>query len=266
MHYSIDTLPMLSLRMLFSLPFYVVILLWHYRKNEVSIAKKDWLSLWLLGVVGYYLASLFDFWGLKYITASIERLVLFIYPTIVLVISAIFLGKKISKIQYISLVLCYIGIVVAYIPDIKPGASANLWLGSFLIFLSAFTYAVYVVGSGQMVAKLGATVFTSYAMIFSTLMIVIHHVGSGSGSLLHFPGSIYIWTFIMAVFCTVIPSYLVSWGIKMVGANNSAIIGSIGPLSTIILASIFLGESLNAWQIFATFLILFGVINISIKK
>jgi drug/metabolite transporter (DMT)-like permease len=266
LHHNISTTSLLSLRMLFSLPFYIGILYWYQSRNTLNISNKQWPQLIFLGIVGYYLASYFDFWGLQYITASVERLVLFIYPTLVLIISAIFLGKKVTTTQYIALTVTYLGILVAYIPDLRMGASAQLVLGSILIFMSALTFAIYIAGSGQMIQKLGVTPFTSLSMIISTIMILMHHNLSSGHNIWQYSSSVYLWVLIMAVFCTVIPSYFMSVGIKMVGSNNSAIIGSVGPVSTIILAYIFLGEALNPWQLAGTALILAGVISITVKK
>jgi drug/metabolite transporter (DMT)-like permease len=266
LHEPIDTLSMLSLRMLFSLPFYIAaVLISGQNKTNIAINARQWLWIIALGFIGYYLASLFDFWGLKYISASIERLVLFIYPTLVLLLTAVFFGKKITKIQYICLAITYLGIVLAFVPDIRSGGSPQLWLGVFLIFLSALTYAMYVAGSGQLIQQVGVNRFTTYTMIVSTIFILCHSQFIGA-PLIGLPSQVYIWCAVMAVFCTVIPSYLISAGVKHVGAGNSAIIGSVGPMATIFLAQVFLQESMHFWQIVGSICILLGVVIISIKK
>ncbi len=154
-HSNVDTVSLLSLRMLFSLPFYISILVWNKTRTEVAnkLSQKEWFAMLGIGLVGYYLASLFDFWGLAYVSASIERLVLFIYPTLVVIISAVFFKKRIKKIQYIALIITYLGIVVAFIPDFQLGMQKNMALGSFLIFMSALTYAIYLIGNGEMVKE-----------------------------------------------------------------------------------------------------------------
>ncbi len=267
-HHPIDTVSLLALRMLFSLPFYILILVWHKKKSieNIKLSTKEWAWMLAIGLLGYYLASFFDFWGLQYISASVERLVLFIYPTIVVVISAIFFKKPIQKLQYIALIITYLGIILAFVPDLRLGGQKNLFFGAFLIFMSSFTYALYLIGNGEMVKKLGTTLFTCYAMIISTVMVVIHYFITVNGQLFNYEPIVYKQVIIMAIFCTVIPSFLVSEGIKRVGSSNAAIIGSVGPVATIFMATYFLHESFNEWQIGGTVCILVGVFMISVKK
>lgn len=267
-HHPIDTVSLLALRMLFSLPFYISILVYEKVKNpsDIRLNHKEWFWMLAIGLLGYYLASYFDFWGLQYITASLERLVLFIYPTMVVIISAIIFKKKILKIQYIALIITYLGIVLAFIPDFKIGLQNNILFGTFLIFLSALTYALYLIGNGEMVKKIGTTLFTCYAMIISTVMVLIHYYISVGSNLFGFEPIIYQQVLIMAIFCTVIPSFMVSEGIKHVGSGNAAIIGSMGPVATIFMATYFLDETFSGWQIIGTAFILVGVLMISLKK
>ncbi len=267
-NHPIDTVSLLTLRMLFSLPFYVIILFWNKWKHpsDVRLTQKEWIWMLAIGLLGYYLASFFDFWGLQYITAGLERLVLFIYPTLVLVISAIFFKKKIEKIQYIALVITYLGIVLAFVPELKLGLQKNLAFGAFLIFMSALTYALYLIGNGEMIKKIGTTLFTCYAMLISTAMVIIHYLLTFDKNIFSYEPVVYQQCMIMAIFCTVIPSFLVSEGIKRVGSGNAAIIGSVGPMATIFMATYFLNETFNNWQIAGTVFILAGVLMISVKK
>jgi drug/metabolite transporter (DMT)-like permease len=267
-HYHVDTVPLLVLRMGFALPFYIVILLIEKNKTStvaVSLTTRQWLWMLALGIVGYYLASLFDFWGLNYVSAGIERLILFLYPSIVLIISAVFLKKKIVRIQYIALFITYLGVVCTFVPDIKIGIQHNLIIGSALIFLSAFTYALYLIGSGELIPKIGTIRFTSYAMIISTIVVILHHLFTVHGSLFNYQKEVYYLSFTMAVFCTVIPSFFISGGIKLIGSGNASIIGSVGPIATIIMASIFLDELFTGWQLTGTIIVLAGVLMISWK-
>jgi drug/metabolite transporter (DMT)-like permease len=266
-HYHVDTVPLLALRMLFSLPFYIVILYFQHKKNltTTSLTTKEWLWMLFLGIIGYYLASLFDFWGLNYVTAGIERLILFLYPSIVLIISALFLKKKIQTIQYIALFITYTGVAITFVPDIQMGMQKNLLWGTSLIFLSAFTYALYLIGSGEMIPKIGTVRFTSYAMIISTLVVVIHFLLTNNSNLFHYQKEVYFLSITMALFCTVIPSFLISEGIKHVGSGNASIIGSIGPIATIVMAAVFLEERITPWQLAGTLIVLTGVLMISWK-
>lgn len=266
-HYQVDTVPLLALRMLFSAPFYLIIL-YYQNKNQSAVPKltgKEWLWMLAIGLVGYYLAAFFDFWGLKYITASVERLILFIYPTLVLIISAIFLKKQIHKIQYIALMISYLGIVISFIPDLQMGMQKNLIIGSLLIFMSSLTYALYLIGSGEMIPKVGSLRFTCYAMLISTVMIIFHYSVTIGGGLFDYQSEVYWLSGAMAVFTTVIPSFMISEGIKRMGSGNASIVGSVGPVATIIMANIFLNEIINSWQIIGTFVVLGGVLMISWK-
>ena len=266
-HYHVDTVSLLALRMLFSAPFYLIILFFQNRKqSEVpKLTRNQWLWMLFIGLVGYYLASFFDFWGLSYITASVERLILFIYPTIVVILSAIFLKKTIHKIQYLALFITYMGVAFAFVPDLRMGLQKDLIIGSSLIFLSAVTYAIYLIGSGEMIPKVGALRFTCYAMLISTFMITIHYSISVRGNLFGYQSAVYWLSIIMAIFTTVIPSFMISEGIKRIGSGNASIIASIGPIATIIMANIFLGEIISSWQTVGTLIVLGGVLMISWK-
>lgn len=253
--------------MVLSLPFFLVLGFLSGRKEQtVPIRRMEWLQILLLGIVGYYLASLFDFQGLQYITAGLERLILFVYPTIVVVISAILYKKPIQKFQYLALAMTYIGIFIAFAYDVNVQSQTNVGLGAILVFLSALTYAIYLIGSGKMIPKVGTIRFTAYAMTFSALAVILHSYFSSGLDIWNFPKEVYIISVLMAIFSTVIPSFLISGGIKMIGSDNASIVGSVGPVSTIILAYIFLNEEISMSQIAGTVFVLAGVLIISLKK
>lgn len=262
--YEVDTVSLLLFRMVFSLPFYLVIAL--ARRPKHKIERRDYLWLFLFGFIGYYLASYFDFLGLQYIKASLERLILFVYPTLVLIISFIFLGKRITREQVLGVVVTYLGVVVIFASELALSNSREVVLGSVFIFLSALTYAGYLVGSGWIIPKFGATVFTSYAMIVSCMAVIVHYSIQQPVGLLEFPREVYWIGFAMAVFATVIPSYLVSYAIKNLGANNFSIFGSLGPISTIGLAYIFLDEVLTWTQLLGAAVIIGGIFLAERKK
>jgi drug/metabolite transporter (DMT)-like permease len=264
--YKVDALSLLSLRMLFSVPFFLMIAIYTNRKNPgVNLTKKDWLMVVLLGITGYYLASFFDFVGLQYITAGLERLILFIYPTLVVILSAVFFNKKIGRKEYFALALTYAGILIVFMNDLNF-SQKNIILGIVLIFGSALTYAIYLMGSGELIPKLGSMRYTSYAMIISTVAVLIHFTIVNNNSLWGFPSRVYWLSLFMAVFSTVIPGLLLSEGIRMIGSARASIIGSVGPVSTIILAYIFLGENITFYQILGTILVLTGVLTVSSNK
>jgi len=163
--YNISSEHLLLFRMLFSLPFYIVIAVFNKPLESGKIRSIDYGWILFFGLVGYYLASYFDFLGLQYIKAGLERIILFVYPTLVLIISKIFLKNKITKQQLLAISITYVGVVLAFWTELQVETS-NLMLGVILIFLSALTYATYLVGSGWLIPKFGVIAFTSYAMIF----------------------------------------------------------------------------------------------------
>ena len=268
--YGVDPVSLLALRMIFALPIYLMILL-VFQRSETSLepSRREMAKIIFLGIMGYYLASYFDFAGLAYIGASLERVILYLYPTLVLLISAIVLRKRIQVQQWVAIALCYMGVAVAVSMGEADLYGPNHTLGVVLVFLSAFTYAIYLVGSGQLIPIVGVWRFTCYAMIVSSLCVIVHflianHVHHWKNLLEH-PWQVYAYSAAMAVFATVIPSVLISEGIKRIGASNAAILGGIGPISTIILASFFLGESLTTAQTIGTLLVVSGVIYISLN-
>ncbi|MBP6385839.1 MAG: DMT family transporter [Pseudarcicella sp.] len=271
-HYKVDTIGLLALRMLFSAPLYLIVLWLEPKKNltnsPTTLQKKDWFYVILAGTMGYYLASFFDFWGLQYVTAGIERLVLFVYPTIVVLLGAIVFRKKITRNQYIALFITYLGVFLAFFPEIflTHKVQKNLFLGSFLVFLSAFTYAVYLVVCGKVIPKFGTIRFTCYAMLVSTVLILTHHSIVNTQSLGGYESNIYLFAILMAVVCTVIPSFMITEAIKRIGSSNTSIIGSIGPITTIVLAVCFLDETFDIWQILGTITVVCGVLLISLSK
>ena len=270
--YGIDPVALLALRMIFAAPAYVVILAFCLLREQtesqqkVTLLFKELPSVIFLGVLGYYLASYFDFVGLSYIDASLERVILYAYPTLVLLISAVWLRRRISLHQVIAILFCYAGIFVALRSSTTDSQHQHLWLGAGLIFLSALAYSIYLVGSGQLIPRLGVWTFTSAAMIVSAVCVITHYLLSASQfGLWSHPFPVYSYAFAMAIFSTVLPSFLISIGIKRIGASNAAIFGGIGPVSTIVLASIFLDESLTVRQLWGTALVINGVIYISVQ-
>jgi drug/metabolite transporter (DMT)-like permease len=265
--YNVDAISILLLRMLFAFPFYVVIALYQKTKTpkQNTITKRDYMWLVCFGVVGYYLASYFDFVGLKYIKASLERIILFLYPTIVLLLNKIVFKQKINRLQALAIGLTYVGIVVAFWDELKLSGMKSLIGGAFIV-LSAFTYASYLVGSGWLIPKFGVVKFTAYAMLVSCLCVFIHYSIISTLNLFNLEKEVYILGFLIAVFATVIPSFLVSTSIKMINSSNFAIVSGMGPISTIILASIFLSETLTLLQSVGALVVIAGILIVSLNK
>jgi drug/metabolite transporter (DMT)-like permease len=266
---TVDAITLLALRMAFSAPFFFTTALFSSSKSSnTKFTGKQWVYIALIGWLGYYISSLFDFIGLKYVSAGIERLILFTYPTIVLLMSSLIFKEKIKPMQWIALVVTYAGLSIAFFGEVgfNSPQNANFVFGSVLIFVCAITYASYITGSGRLIPQVGATKFNSYAMSFASAGVLLHFFLFSEVSLLHLPGIVYVYSISMAIFATVIPSYLISIAIKRIGPDNSAIVSSVGPVATIFLAFIVLGESVSGWQLAGTVLILLGVFIIAKQK
>lgn len=264
--YEVDAVTVLFFRMLFSFPFYIVIALLNRKnKEDVALVRNDYLWLAFLGFVGYYLSSYFDFVGLIYIKASLERIILFLYPTIVILFNKIFLRQPITKNQIFAIVLTYLGIVIAFWNEVAISGT-DTYLGGIFILLCAITYAAYLSGSGWLIPKFGVIKFTAYAMIVSCICVFVHYGIANKIDLFNYPWQVYILGLLIAIFATVIPSFLVSMSIKLISSSNFAVIASVGPISTIILAAIFLNERLTVLQLFGAFTVIIGISLVSLKK
>ncbi len=264
--YHVDPLSLLFLRMTFSLPFFVVIpLLQKARPDAPALRSTDYLKLAGLGVLGYYASSLLDFLGLQYVTAGLERLILFVYPTLVVLLSWLLWRKPIGRREVGALLLTYVGIAVVFSND-AIREQPNVMLGALLIFGSAFTYAVYLIGSGRLIPRFGAISFTAYAMTVSALSVIVHYLVTAKSSVFAYPREVFAYGAALAIISTVIPTFLVSAGIKAIGASRAAIIASIGPVVTIVLGYFFLGEQISGYEIVGTVLVLAGVLMVSVKK
>jgi len=265
---QIDAVTLLALRMIFSLPFFMVSAAVSSSKStNVKFTGKQWMGVALIGMLGYYVSSYLDFVGLQFISAGMERLILFIYPTLVLLITASVFRSIIKRKQWAAVAITYAGLLIAFWSEVDFNVAQhdNFYWGAFLIFLCAITYAVYIVGSGQLIPAVGATKFNSYAMSFACVAVLLHYFFTTKGSLFDLPREVYTYSIFMAIVGTVVPSYMVTAGIKRIGSDNAAIIGSVGPVSTIIQAYFFLGEPVHAFQLTGTALILVGVLMIGKK-
>lgn len=264
---AIDAISMLAIRMIFAIPFYIITA-WvlSRREGNVKLTLRQWGFIAVLGFLGYYLSSLLDFMGLAYISAGLERLILFLYPTFALLIGVFAFGKKISKQQWLALVLAYIGMVVAFAGDIQHQTRGGIVIGSLLVLGCAVTYALYIVGGGEIIPKVGSMKFTAYALIFAAVGVFTQYLVTHGTEIRHFSGHTYWLCFQMAIVSTVLPTFMMSEGIRRIGSGNTAIITSIGPVSTILQAYIFLDEPVTWLQLAGTALVLAGVLMISKKN
>ena len=259
----VDPVALLALRMLYAAPFFVV-LAWWTGRGAPRIAPRDVRILIGLGFIGYYLSSLLDFLGLQYVTASLERLVLFLYPTIVVMLSAIFFAQPVTSRAVAALVLSYAGIALAVWHDVRlTGDPAAIALGSALVFASSVGYAIYLVGAGGIIGRLGSSRFISWAMLASTVFITLQFVLTKPMSALDLPLSVHALALAMAVFCTVLPTWMIAESIRLIGASTASLVGSLGPMFTIGFGALLLDEAVNLLQMIGVALVLAGVILIS---
>lgn len=267
--YHIDPITLMLYRLLLSTPFYLVVWIIHNTKNQ-NETKPNFIEscfIIFLGVIGYYISSLLDFVGLQYIDASLERLILFIYPTIVVILSRIFLKKRVSKQQLLAIITTYFGVFVIFSQNIITDPASNkILLGAGLIFLCAITYATYLVGSNKLLPKLGTINFTTYVMMTSMVAVLCHYFIEFGFTFKIYPTEVYIISIFMALISTVLPSYMIAEAIKRTNANTVGIMGSLGPVSTIGLSIIFLGESLTIVQYIGAMIVLGGIFIISKKR
>ncbi|CAH8283734.1 EamA-like transporter family protein [Mariniflexile fucanivorans] len=264
--YQVDALSLLLLRMLFSFPFYLVVAIIYSKKENPAInIKSDYYWIVFFGLVGYYLSSYFDFVGLHYIKASLERIILFLYPTIIIIFNKFFFRKPINSTQAWAIFLTYIGIIITFWGEVAISGN-DTYLGGFFILLCAITYAAYVSGSGWLIPKFGVVKFTAYVMLVSCFCVFIHFGLFSKIDIFSLSWEVYLLGFLIAIFATVIPSFLVSESINRINSSNFAVIAGFGPISTIILAGIFLNEMLTLLQLFGALVVIFGILLVSLKK
>lgn len=259
---GVDAVTLLALRMAFSVPFFAGVALWIARRDSAPLTARDRLLVLGLGLVGYYLSSYLDFMGLQYISAGLERLILFLYPTMTVILYALIYRRPIGKKIVAALSLCYAGIALVFLHDAGQGGSA---LGAMLVFLSTLSYSVYLVGAGHAIARIGTARFTAHAMIVASAACLLQFFATHPLSSLDLPLRVYQLSFGMAIFSTVLPVFLLSYAIRRIGSGSASLIGSVGPVSTIYLAYLFLGERISTLQIAGSCLVLAGVLVISLN-
>jgi drug/metabolite transporter (DMT)-like permease len=288
---GVDPSTLLALRMLMALPFYLITAI--YIRRTATFTSRQWIQIIVLGLFGYYLSPLFDFIGLQYISAGLERLILFTYPTFAVLLNYLIFRQPISKTQKWALAFTYVGMFISYAGEMHIShADAHFFMGSLFVLGCALTYAIYLVGNGGMVKQVGAVPFTTYAMISAALGVGIHYAifhflgsasglasggfssgasglatgGLSSGAAVHITSTLLLLSALLAVFATVLPTYLFSAAIQKIGASNVSIISAIGPVSTILQAHWILGEPIYFTQMAGTALIIIGIWFMSRKS
>jgi drug/metabolite transporter (DMT)-like permease len=262
---SVDAMTLLALRMAFSVPFFIGVALWARQHHAVPLNTHDRLLVLGLGLIGYYCSSFLDFLGLEYISAGLERLILFLYPTMTVILSALIYKRAIGRKVIAAMALSYAGIALVFLHDVGT-KEGSIVLGASLVFASTLSYSIYLVGAGHAIARIGTMRFTAYAMVVASAASLLQFAVLRPLTALDLPLRVYEFSIAMAIFSTVLPVFLLSFAIRRIGSGSASLIGSIGPVSTIYMAYVFLNERISLLQIAGSLLVLAGVLIISLNS
>ena len=256
--HGVDAVTLIMLRMLFALPLFLL-LAWWAGRGRPALTRRDALVITGLGFSGYYLASFLDFAGLQYISASLERLILYLNPTLVLAMGALLFRQRVSAARLLALAVSYAGVLVVFGHEVGQ-AGERAALGAALVFGSAVSYAAYLVASGAEVKRLGALRLTGWASSVACVFCLLQFVLLRPLASVATVAPAVLWLSLLnATLCTVVPVVMVMMAIERIGATLTAQTGMIGPLSTIIMGVLILGEPFNAWIVLGTALVLSGI-------
>jgi len=255
--YGVDAVTLIMYRMLFALPIFALMAWWASR-GKAPLSRKDWLGVLWLGFTGYYLASFLDFAGLAYISASLERLILYLNPTLVLLLGLLMYKRRVSAPQLIGMAISYCGVVLVFGHEITLQGADAAW-GALLVFLSAVSYALYLVYSGEMVRRLGSLRLVGLATTVACLCCLLQFVLLRPLSAAAVAPEV-IWLSVLnATLCTAAPVLMVMMAIERIGAGMAAQTGMVGPMSTILMGVLILGEPFTAWVAAGTVLVIAGI-------
>ena len=258
--YGVDAVTLIMYRMLFALPLFAIMAWWAGR-GKPALSMRDWLGVVALGFCGYYLSSYLDFAGLSYISAGLERLILYLNPTLVLALGWLLYRKTASRRQLLGLAISYLGVMLVFGVEVMThGAGGNqVWWGASLVFMSAVSYAIYLVYSAQFVQRIGALRLVGLATSFACLFCIAQFLVARPLSAAAVPMPV-IWLSVLnATLCTAVPVLLIMLAIERLGAATVAQTGMIGPLSTILMGVWLLGEALTPVMVVGTALVLTGI-------
>ena len=264
--YPVSPVTLLFLRMTIALPFFLVVA-WWLRHDEPRLTARDWAAVATLGFIGYYAASFLDFIGLQYVGAGIGRLILYLYPTLVLLISFLFLHRRPTRRQLTALVITYAGVALILSSQAHGGAEGRLFmLGALFVFASSLFYATYLVAGGEMVKRIGSMRFTAYSMAVATLPAVVQFFALEPLSALDLPSKVWVYAILLATFTTVLPLFIQAEALRRIGAAEFALIGALGPVSVAITSALGLDERFTAIQAIGGALVIAGVLLVSVKR
>jgi drug/metabolite transporter (DMT)-like permease len=261
--HGVDAVTLIMLRMLFALPFFLVMSWWSSRhtpqRKPEPLTRKDVLGIAWLGFTGYYLASFLDFAGLQYITASLERLILYLNPTLVLLLGWVFVGRRIGRRQAAGMAISYGGVLLVFGHEVTL-QGADVALGAVLVFLSAVSYALYLFYSGEMVQRLGSMRLVGLATSVACGLCILQFVVLRPLDAALAVAPQVLWLSVLnATLCTVVPVMMVMMAIERIGSGLAAQVGMVGPMATMIMGVVVLGEPFTAWLVAGTLLVIAGV-------
>jgi drug/metabolite transporter (DMT)-like permease len=260
-----DPITLLALRMVFSVPFFIAAALWVRSGVEHRpLAGRELAAVVGLGILSYYAASFLDFLALQYIPAGLGRLLLFTYPTIVVLLSAALLGKRVTAREVVALVVTYAGLMLVFAHSLD-GEQRDFWLGAGLAFASSLCYALYLVAGAEVITRVGSVRFTAYAMSAASAACILQFLLLRPISALDLPAPVYGYAIAMAVLSTAVPVFMTSEALRRVGANTVAIIGALGPVTTIVFGWLGLEETMTPLQLAGSALVMVGVVVISLR-
>jgi len=266
--YGVDAVTLIMYRMLFALPLFLVMVWWAtYRSKQPvqPLTRRDWLGLLGLGFSGYYLASYLDFLGLQYISASLERLILYLNPTLVLLLAWLIYGRRITLRQASAMALSYAGVLIVFAHEVRFDGWTSV-LGGLLVFGSALSYAVYLLYSGEMVKRLGSLRLVGWATTIACVLCIAQFVLLRPLSAAVVAPQVLWLSVLNAVLCTAAPVVMVMMAIERIGSGLASQTGMVGPMSTILLGVWILGEPFNATVLAGTVLVLAGVLWVSRQR
>ncbi|WP_038070537.1 DMT family transporter [Hydrogenovibrio kuenenii] len=264
---GLNTDSVLMLRMAISLPIYLGIIIWliRYKPIHRNELKNRFVSILVLGFMGYFLSSWLDLKGLEYITAQLERLTLFTYPIITAILGAIFFKTPLTRKVIFSLIITYTGLWVVFIEELDVFGNETIW-GTLFVFLAALSFSIYVLFGKQVITAIGSLWFTSLAMTASSLFVLAYYFTFFDFSALTTTEEAWLWLFLLAVFSTVIPSFMIAEAIRRIGPAQTGIIGTLGPIMTIFLAIWILHEPFTVYHAIGMILVTLGVTLLTFKK
>ena len=255
--HGVDAVTLIMYRMLFALPFFLTMAWWTSR-GKPALTRREGLSVFGLGVTGYYLASYLDFAGLNYISASLERLILYLNPTLVLLLGLVLYKRPISRLQLLGMAISYAGVLVVFGHEVNLSGE-GVALGTFLVFLSAASYAIYLNFSGELVQKLGSLRLVGWATSVACVLCIAQFLVMRPMSAALVAPEVLWLSLLNASLCTAVPVVLVMMAIERIGAGLAAQAGMIGPVSTLLMGIFILGEPLTVWVAAGTSLVLLGI-------